>query len=303
MPPENLIGNAGETTETSTEETSTETSEQTTTETTTTEDGVSTEESTVVFPEGLDADIAKDPSLQVFVKDGKINYANMMKSYVHAQKQMGADKVILPTEKSSPEEWEAFHNKMGRPELDKYELKSNLEEGQALDEDMLKDFKTEAHKAGLMPKQAQNLLDWFNTKTNEAGKSQSDINQVEYDKQVEGLKKEWGEGYERELTVSDNALKQFATPEEIAYLNERGITSDVNVVRLFNKIGKGLSEDTFDEESKGSFGMTPDEAQAKINSHMADSSGAYMNRDHADHKRVVAEVLKLNEVIANVKKV
>jgi len=44
----------------------------------------------VSFPDGLEDDIKNDPSLKVFVDaDGKVNYTNVLKSYVHAQRKNG----------------------------------------------------------------------------------------------------------------------------------------------------------------------------------------------------------------------
>ena len=252
----------------------------------------------VEFPEGLEDAVKNDPSLQVFVKDGKFNYANMMKSYVHAQKQMGKDKLVMPTDASTEEDWNNFYNKMGRPDLDGYELKSNLGEGQELDLEVMSGFKEVAHEAGILPRQAQAILNWFNETSVNAQKSSDERFQAQVVEDTEGLKKEWGDGFDRELTLSNRALKEFASDEEIQYLKDSGLSDDVKLVRIFNKIGKGLSEDTFEKESHGSFGMTPDEAQTKINDHFSNEGGPYLNPDHANHKTAVKEMLKLQEIMA-----
>lgn len=251
------------------------------------------------FPEGLEDDVKNDPSLQVFIKDGKFNYGNMMKSYVHAQKQMGKDKTILPTSESSEEDWNAFFDKLGRPSIEEYDLEAKLGEGQELDKDMLNGYKEVVHAAGVLPKQAQGILDWFNAQSVEAQKAMTEKQAEAQTAEMEGLKKEWGEAYEREVSLANRALKEFASPEEIDYLVDSGLADDVKLVRLFNKIGKGLSEDSFDQESHGSFGMTKEEAQTKINNLFADPNGAYLNEDHANHKNAVKEMLKLQEIISN----
>ncbi len=49
--------------------------------------------------EGTEQDVYDDPSLSAFKgDDGKINGTNLLKSYVHGQKNMGADRVIIPGE-------------------------------------------------------------------------------------------------------------------------------------------------------------------------------------------------------------
>lgn len=60
--------------------------------------------------EKLDPDLKNNPSIQKF-KDP----ASLAKSYVELQKMVGKDKVVLPTSKSTPAEWEAFYEKIGRP--------------------------------------------------------------------------------------------------------------------------------------------------------------------------------------------
>lgn len=253
----------------------------------------------VNFPEGLEEDVKNDPSLKVFVKDGKFNYGNMMKSYVHAQKQMGKDKAILPNKESSEEEWNAFFDKLGRPALDEYDLEAKLSEGQEIDGDMLNGFKQIVHAAGILPKQAQGVLDWFNAQSAEVQKKMNDDHAEVQSKDVEDLKKEWGEAYEREVSLANRALKEFASQEEIDYLVDSGLADDTKLVRLFNRIGKGLSEDSFDEESHGSFGITKEEAQTKVNNLFSDQEGAYLNESHANHKNAVKEMLKLQEIISD----
>ena len=63
----------------------------------------------------LSDDIRHDPSL-ASIQD--VN--GLAKSFIHGQKMVGADKVVLPKEDASPEEMNEFYNRLGRPE--KYEI-------------------------------------------------------------------------------------------------------------------------------------------------------------------------------------
>lgn len=252
------------------------------------------------FPDGLSDEIRNDPSLKVFIgDDNKINYGNVLKSYVHAQKQMGKEKVVIPSENSSPEEWESFYNKVGRPDMENYKLENSLPDGEPLDEEMFNGFKEQAYKAGLMPKQAQQLVNWFNERTNEANKALSEIVQKEYEESVDSLKKEWGEGYDRQKQLAEQALKNFVDdPKLMEEFKNEGLDNSVTMLKVFNKIGQALmTEDNFQQESRGAFGMTPEEAQSKINEMMSDSNGPYLNPDHMDHANAVAKVQKYMELI------
>ena len=250
----------------------------------------------ISFPDGLDDDIKNDPSLKVFIgEDNKINYGNMMKSYVHAQRQMGKKGIIPPDQNSSEEDWNNFYNAIGRPDLEKYEI--NPGEGD-VDEEFFKGFKEEAHKAGLLPGQAQTLLNWYNEKAKGIQDSQQAQFRENYEAEVASLEKEWGEGFDKNKQLADQALKHFVDGDLLAKFNEEGLGNSVTMVKVFNKIGQALmTEDDFSHESKGSFGMTPEEAQAKINSYMADPNGPYLNGDHVDHSRAVAEVQKLSQIL------
>jgi hypothetical protein len=251
----------------------------------------------VEYPEGVDETIKGDPTLKAFVKDNKINYANLMKSYINAQKLVGRDKVVLPNHKSSQEEWDNFYSKMGRPALDKYEIKTP--EGSEVDKDFLSQFKETAYKQGLLPKQAEELFNWYNTTLSSKHEEMVGAQTQKIESEHFALKKEWGMGFDKEIDLAKRALRQFASEDEIKLFKEAGLTGDVRFIKLMNKIGKGLKEDSFSHESAGNFGITKQEAQNKINSMYADSKGAYMNKAHPGHKGALDEMLKLNEIISS----
>ena len=245
------------------------------------------------FPEGLEEDIQNDPSLKVFIKDNKLNYANLVKSYVHAQKKMGDKGVRLPDNHSTEEDWNNFYNMLRPSEMDKYELKNSLPEGTPLDENMFNGFRENAHKLGLSTKQAQTMLDWYNETTNSVQSQAKETQEANYAREVKGLREEWGEGFDKEMNLAQRAIKEFADEKDVEFLKESGLAGNVNVIKLFNKIGKGLLEDKFDQESHGSFGVTKDDAQNKINSIMGDMSHPYFDSKHPSHKNAVDEVNKL----------
>lgn len=79
----------------------------------------------------------------------------LAKSWVNAQKMIGAEKVVIPGKDATDEDWAAFYNKIGRPESpDKYEVKG--QDGKDLIAD--KNFKELAYKTGLTVKQVENLV-------------------------------------------------------------------------------------------------------------------------------------------------
>ena len=88
-----------------------------------------------------------------------------VKSYLHSQKLVGSDKIPIPNKYATDEDWNAVYEKLGKPKSpDGYEY--NLPKEAKLDEDSLKAFSTEAHKLGLLPKQAQGIINYYNDLAN-----------------------------------------------------------------------------------------------------------------------------------------
>jgi len=104
----------------------------------------------VDWKESLPEDLKNDPSL-LTVKD----VPGLAKSYIHAQKMIGADKIALPGKNASEEEWDAVYNRLGKPE----EAKAYEEDfgDLPIPEENVKNFKDAAHKLGLNQTQFKGL--------------------------------------------------------------------------------------------------------------------------------------------------
>lgn len=244
----------------------------------------------------LEEDIRNDPTLKVFIDEkGEFNVKNALKSYVHAQRKMGEKGVRVPDKNSSDEEWQQFYSNLRPDELEKYELNANLGEDQKMDEEMFGEFKKLAHESGLAPKQAEKLLGWYNERVSKSSETQVQEAQSQYNKEVNELKTEWGDAVDREMGLAKRALKEFADDKTVDYLKQTGLDKNVQLIRLFNKIGKGLMEDSFDKESHGSFGITKEEAERKMASIYGDPNHAYFNPQHPSNKHAIDEMTKLME--------
>lgn len=240
---------------------------------------------------GVDPEIAKDPSLKVFT-----NPQDLIKSYVHAQKMMGREKVILPTKNSTDTEWKQFYHKMGLPaELDAYQL--NKGEKYVVNDDVLSEFKKLAHESNLLPAQAQKVMDWFNEKAYsnmEAGNTQKE---QQITQGWEELGKEWGQGFDKNMSAAKAVIQEFADQSFIDYLNQTGLGDDPKLARFLANIGSNLREDSFQEGTAAHLGMTPAEAKSEYARIIADPNSAYRNEMHPDHKAEVERVNKLFQVM------
>lgn len=250
------------------------------------------EDAPVDVPEwmkAMDPELAQDPSIQIF-KD--VN--SLAKSYIHSRKVIGKDKVVIPDGNATADDWKDFYSKMGLPEREKYEVKFG--EAQYSD-DFKKGFLDHAHDSGLLPKQAEKIFDFFNNQVKEASDQANSMTKEQAMEAYEGLKQEWGSGYDKKLKTAQTAFNTFADEGMTEYLNQSGLAHDTNLIRLFSKIGERLNEDTFDPNTVKHLGITKEEATEKRDSIMGNTDHPYWNSDHANHGKAVEEVLKYNKII------
>lgn len=179
----------------------------------------------------------------------------LVKSYIHAQSMIGKKGVVVPTDKDADEAWEGFYKAIGRPELDKYELKSP----EGFDAEELKAFKEEMYQHGILPRQAQKMLEKRHQAKLEHQKNMNEEIARYTQEGIENLKTEWGEGFNRHVNLAKNALQEVGGEEMQKYIMELGLDNDAKFVKMFAKIGKLLGEDKLRGEGGGQFGLTPEE--------------------------------------------
>lgn len=185
--------------------------------------------------EGL-GDLGKDPSLQMFKEPSAL-----AKSWVNAQKMIGADKVVIPGKEATEQDWEAFYNKIGRPEApDKYEVKDK--DGK----DMLDAaFKTIAHKNGLTANQVKALVQWDSERM---GGMQKNTETAQLNQLRESLsaytQKLGGESqFQAQVDKARVAVRELATPEMKDFLLKSGMGSRPEVIEFFGKLHGMMGED------------------------------------------------------------
>ena len=232
----------------------------------------------------LPEDIKHDPSLKVFS-----DTAGLAKSYVHAQKMLGKDKIEIPDKYATPAQQKAMFQKLGLPETaDKYDV--TLKEGAKVNEDFFKGFKETAYNNNILPAQAQKMLDWYESSAAELNTKAEAKAQNDHNVEIEALKTEWGDAFKGKLSAAQVALKQFAGEKEMKYLAETGLAEDPNLIRLFANIGASLNEDSFKGDTISNLGITPEDAKRKRASIMGDSKHAYHDKNHPEHEMAVKEM-------------
>lgn len=225
---------------------------------------------------------------------------NLAKAYINASAMIGKDKVVIPGEHATDEDWSDFHAKTGRPDNPEgYQL----ELGETPDENLSEWFRNTAHGIGLNNSQAQKLVSEYNTKVTE----QSEANQVDFEairgEVTKDLKKEYGSAYDDRLGLANGLAGKFGGGKDLTELPMADGTllgDSPQFIRFTISVGEFIrnkvSEDEFEGLEKHSNVMTPVEAQEKLRE-IEIPNGPLWDRKHPQHAWSVEERNRLYEVI------
>lgn len=224
----------------------------------------------IAWPEGLDPVLKGDKTLlNHYDKENKqFKTAEIMKSLVNAKKLVGSEKVPKPQKDWGKDQYNDFFRQVGLPEsIDQYEFDSNkgLPEGAKPDEALIDSFKEAAFNNGVLPHQAEGLVEFFNS--HQAQQNEKFIQQAkqEFEEAKMNLKQEYGDALDNKLKSAFNTLQMFATDSEIEKLKNKGLTDDPDFARILIKVADSRKENTFEEGNlMGHGGMTPQEAGEKL---------------------------------------
>lgn len=254
---------------------------------TTTTSTATTTTPTPSWRDTLPAEIRNDPSLAKYQ-----DVAALSNAYISAAKMIGGDKIPIPGKHASDADWENVFNKLGRPESpDKYDLKlpDRLKEDQGL----VKSYSEAMHKAGILPKQAQSVMDWW---TNFSQQRDTEMRAQIDTKLQEGqgkLTQEWGSATPQKLRQGTAAVKAFGGDELMKLLTATGLDKHPVMLKAWANAGETLKEDAIHGSSTGNLGVTPAEAKAQIASIQANKDHAYWHKEHPGHVGAMTEMQNL----------
>lgn len=219
---------------------------------------------------------------------------SLAKSFVHAQKLVGADKIPVPNKFATEEDWNKVYEKLGRPKSAE-EYKFNLPEDKTVDETALKSFADQAHKLGLLPGQADGVVKFYNDMIGAELSNANSIAVAAREKATSELKTEWGQAYDQKIAAANNVVRSVLPDGFMSMNMEDGTKLGDNpvVIKAFAMLAEKMGEDKI-VSSDGPIAMTPKALDKEINSLTAPGS-AYWDKNHPAHKDAVAEVLALRE--------
>lgn len=211
---------------------------------------------------------------------------------------IGRDKVVIPDPKlATDDDWNAFYGKLGQPK-DVKDYKFDVPKGWEADPKFIDGFKEFAHKANILPGQAQKLLAWYAEQDKALGVQA----QADYKKAIEdGLaayKTKVGSAFERKVTYANKTLEKFGGDEDVKkFMSNPAVSNSPAMIEMLAKIGEQLfGEDNFEGKDKIKGQFTPQEARQRRNEIMSNQQHPYWNGAHPNHQAAVDEVLKLIEM-------
>lgn len=108
----------------------------------------------------------------------------------------------------------------------------------------LDDFETSARELNLTNEGAQSLLNTVLPKIEEAQREKLEASQVVWREDAAKDKEIGGDAFESNVAIAKSALKQFGSDKLTAMLVESGLGNHPEVLRVFYRVGKAISEDT-----------------------------------------------------------
>jgi len=239
---------------------------------------------TFVNPDGTFADNWRD-MLPDDLKEAENlkNYKdvpNLAKALVNAQHMVGKDKVVVPNEKSKPEEWDAFYTAIGRPKTpDDYQVEVPEDLQDIFTSDRIKGAAQLAHELGISQSQfAKYMAHEMESATRLLEQQEAEDAKAKTEAE-DALRKEFGAAYDQRIHVANRLIAEAMPKEEqrMEFLQRYG--NDPDFIRFASIVGARLTE------SKAMVAeltdKTPQEVNKRIRQLQAtpgylDPSGRYM---------------------------
>jgi hypothetical protein len=238
----------------------------------------------------LDADLKAHPSITKFKNKG-----DLAKSYVELQKTLGKDKIVVPTDKSTPDEWRAYFKAVGAPDKeDEYStITDDMPEAIRDRKEALDAFRKAAYEQGVTKKQFDAIFGTYKgLKKAEFEQGIEKVGKMREASETE-LRREWGAAYEAKVDGAQKVINTFfkdkaIRPEFSVLANDKGF------IAAMADIAERLGEDVIAGKPRNV--MTPQEAQSELNSIMGDPKSPWRNELHPEHDAYVQKVIDLQRM-------
>jgi hypothetical protein len=206
-------------------------------------------------------DSIDDPALKTYVQGKQwATPKDVANGYMHLEKLLGGDKVVLPKGEADAEGWARLYKATGRPETPEgYKLPAPAEGDKGFVADASKAF----HAAGLSTRQANEIAKWYQEYGGRMNAAQTQAVTTRNAQELEQFKTEQGALFDAKLELGRRAAKQFGfNNEELLAFEEKFGTK--TLLTRFAAIGEAMGEHVVTGEGSKTFGMTATGAAAAL---------------------------------------
>jgi len=245
--------------------------------------------------DSLPDELKSSKSLQRFQ-----DVTTLAQCYLEAEKNV-AQRVTLPGDEATEEEWQKFYARVGLPEDKKY-LEERVEE----DEEFVKTYENMFYRQGLSKKQGEQLLKEMykystdlQTKNNELQKQEVETIR---NSNINWLKNTYGTEFDSKLTVMQAALSRFGTRELAGLIEETGYSPAL--IDVLVKFGETLKPDSLITGNEASSITSVQGAEKEIKKLESDKEFMvkYRNKSSQGHEEAVNRLEELYRIVYNDKK-
>ena len=216
---------------------------------------------------------------------------NLARSYVNAQRLIGADKIPVPVNPTD-EDLDNIYNRLGRPEtVDGYEI---AVDGNVVTEDVAKSYADIAHKLRLTPDQASGIMDYYRSMASQASEMTAEAETQQRSQTEMELRKEWGDDFNARIEDAGKIAQQFGGGEllEMQLADGTKVGNHPDFIKAFAKMAEFrqsvTSEDTVSDAPSSSM-VTRQSAQQEIDAIMNDKTHAYWDRKNVTGRQMAIE--------------
>ena len=248
-----------------------------------------------------------------FVQNTK-DFQSLVEQSINAQKLIGKKTLEQPQENWTDAEWGKLYDQLGRPEApEKYfedidGLNKGLKEkfGEDLpdiDAEELGAWAQEFHKAGMNSKAANQLIEKY---VEMRSASMREIN-TQIDTAVAAhlgkLRQEWGDDYNANIDMSNQAFDQLAPNELKAFVAEnKTLANNAGFLKLFQTLGMELAGGHQGDTGRNTPGFIPN-SPASAAAELANLKETHRSLIHSDPNSLsMAERSKRDAVLQRINK-
>lgn len=238
------------------------------------------------------------PTFSKYKADTDADFArvpkSLLKSHIEVQKMVGKKGVIIPDEKATTQEREAFYTALGRPKsAEDYGLKKpdGLPDALGVTEDRIKEYAKTLHGLGLTKDQATKLFEAEVGRAKSTHESQIAKAKETHERALADYKKQYGDDFQKVDAAITQAVKTVGGDELVSFLMSTGLRDAPILMNAFKKVADMMGEHQF--KGGGGGGGGDELTESKIMEMMRDpryngghKDGQYIPPDAAYQKQI-----------------